>query len=158
MNRGLNEEFFDISVENIGDDTIAFHQESISCSVSSQIVPTGYKVFGILNLPFTLQCDRCLDHYPKDVSLQYELWLTPDKNVVDDETTDAVWFPDSMEEIDLHSVMHDFILLEVPVKKVCRDDCLGLCSSCGTNLNHATCSCDSQSGDPRWDALKKISN
>lgn len=156
LNRGLHEELFDISVENISDDDVLFSHKTIPCTLSSQVVPTGFKVFGVLDISFHFICDRCLNPFNSSITRNYEIWLTPDKDVADDGSTETIWFPDTMEEIDLGPFFHDFILLEAPYKKICSESCKGLCPHCGKDLNQGVCSCEITTGDPRWDVLKEL--
>ena len=58
--------------------------------------------------------------------------------------------------LQLEDVLREQVLLAVPLKVVCRDDCKGLCPSCGVNRNAESCSCAPPLGDPRWSALKDI--
>ncbi len=52
--------------------------------------------------------------------------------------------------------MRDALLLDLPVAPLCRDDCAGLCPSCGIDRNQSTCDCDMTIPDPRWDALREL--
>jgi uncharacterized protein len=56
----------------------------------------------------------------------------------------------------LEDVLREQVLLAVPLKVVCREDCKGLCPTCGKNRNTEPCSCAATLGDPRWSALKEI--
>jgi uncharacterized protein len=56
----------------------------------------------------------------------------------------------------LEDVLREQVLLAVPLKAICREDCKGLCPQCGKNLNLETCSCDNAITDPRWGALKDL--
>ena len=58
--------------------------------------------------------------------------------------------------VDLTKLIKDAILLDLPVKIVCTEDCQGLCAQCGTNLNKGECDCTDDSIDPRWAKLKEI--
>jgi uncharacterized protein len=55
--------------------------------------------------------------------------------------------------IDLRAAVREHWLLNVPRFVVCREDCKGLCPSCGENLNHAICACE-PARDSRWNALR----
>jgi uncharacterized protein len=59
------------------------------------------------------------------------------------------------KEIDLSGIVHDEVLLGLPMNPVCREDCAGLCPTCGQNLNEGDCECPPAS-DPRWDALRRL--
>jgi len=56
----------------------------------------------------------------------------------------------------LDDVVREQVLLAVPLKVTCREDCKGLCTHCGQNLNQRQCSCAVQVEEPRWAALKEI--
>ena len=57
----------------------------------------------------------------------------------------------------LEDLLREQVLLAVPLKVICREDCKGLCPHCGKNLNEeGACSCADELEDPRWAALKEI--
>ena len=60
------------------------------------------------------------------------------------------------EEIDLEQLMREQFYLALPMKPLCSRDCKGLCPTCGTNLNRATCDCKRDVTDPRLAVLKKL--
>jgi len=53
--------------------------------------------------------------------------------------------------------VRESLILAVPMKPLCEDDCQGLCQRCGTNLNRASCECPTEPVDPRWNDLKILS-
>ena len=59
--------------------------------------------------------------------------------------------------LELDELVSEDIYLSIPSRFLCKDDCKGLCSICGTDLNFGECSC-SAPADPRWDALKDLFN
>jgi uncharacterized protein len=88
-------------------------------------------------------CDRCLEDYEQPLNSEGMLIFvlggsTRDENPDDDEikylSLDTV-------EIDLSTDLHDILMLSLPLKSLCREDCKGLCSECGCNLNEHTCDC-----------------
>ncbi|MFQ6604100.1 MAG: DUF177 domain-containing protein [Fidelibacterota bacterium] len=158
LNRGLHEELFEIPVAILEDDECTFLKPVLQCTVSSQTVPTGFKLFGMIDMPIELVCDRCLETFSSHFHPRFEIWLTPDRQIADESSLDMLWFPDSTDEIDLTTVFHDVILMEIPFKKLCTGSCQGLCDQCGINLNRDTCTCEKHSRDPRWDKLEKLIN
>jgi uncharacterized protein len=56
----------------------------------------------------------------------------------------------------LEEALREQVLLALPLKAVCREDCKGLCPHCGKNLNEGQCSCAEPVDDLRWSALKEI--
>lgn len=61
------------------------------------------------------------------------------------------------DEIDLHEIIRQEVVFNLPVRVVCSDDCKGLCPHCGANLNQGGCKCETEA-DPRWTALNKLKN
>ena len=60
------------------------------------------------------------------------------------------------DTIDLDVLVFEQVLLQIPIKPLCKDDCKGLCPHCGINLNVASCGCKSEDFDERLAVLKKF--
>jgi uncharacterized protein len=58
--------------------------------------------------------------------------------------------------LDLSFPAWEALILEIPMKPVCRDECRGLCPVCGADLNEKTCGCEAREADPRLLSLKKL--
>jgi uncharacterized protein len=58
--------------------------------------------------------------------------------------------------LELNDVLREFVLLALPMQKLCTENCKGICPVCGQNRNQSECSCQSNAGDDRWAALKEI--
>ena len=103
------------------------------------------------------QCDRCLDDVKLVIDSQTELLVQLRDEVLEDlEDPDyKIVTPDNVE-IDFTRDLRDAILLAVPVKILCNEDCKGLCVSCGANLNVESCTCSQQVVSPGWEALQKL--
>lgn len=116
---------------------------------------------GRLSAGLELQCARCLDPVKQDVTRDFELLYRPlgvdagrDELSVTDAEAEIGYYQG--EGILLEDVLREQVLLALPLKITCRDDCKGLCPHCGKNLNQEQCSCSTPSEDPRWAALKDI--
>lgn len=97
-------------------------------------------------------CTRCLQTFNQPISTAFsELYTFPSHA---DESTELVMPDDGI--IDIAPLLREYLLLEVPINTICRDDCQGLCPVCGENLNHTTCDCDQSSIDPRMAVLKEL--
>lgn len=103
-------------------------------------------------LEFTTHCDRCYDDLCKQLSFTFNHRLAVDLN--DDENDDYIETPDY--QLDLDELAISDILLELPSKMLCKDDCKGLCHTCGHNLNQSDCSCGKTAVDPRMEILKQF--
>lgn len=94
-------------------------------------------------------CSRCLDTfiYPIDIDIE-ERFTTNSKS----EDEEAIVVLDDV--LDISEVVETSIISTLPIKRVCKDDCKGLCQECGCNLNFNTCSCNKEDVDIRFEALK----
>ena len=98
------------------------------------------------------RCDRCLGAYERayDVPLEHIL-----VNTLEDEENDDYILLDQYQ-LDLADLTMADILLELPYKSLCREDCRGLCPMCGKNLNEGLCGCSHKSVDPRLAVLGQL--
>jgi uncharacterized protein len=116
---------------------------------------------GRLAAGLELQCARCLDPVRQDVQREFELLYRPlgvdagrDEISVTDAEAEIGYYQG--EGILLEDVLREQVLLALPLRVICRDDCKGLCPQCGKNLSQEQCSCARQVEDPRWGVLKEI--
>ena len=105
-------------------------------------------------------CDRCLDNFEWQIAKNYSMvYITGDRSTVDLKKEEEIQVISSdMSYIDLDEDVRQYILLGVPQKLLCREECLGICPTCGVNRNNKECMCKVQNTDPRWDELKKLSH
>lgn len=100
----------------------------------------------------TNQCVRCLDDYQQMLVTDFtELFAFDQRTTTDSE----LLVPDS-GIIDLAPLVREYLLLEFPLKALCKQDCAGLCPHCGINRNHETCNCQVEYIDPRMAKLKDL--
>ncbi len=119
------------------------------------------RVKGGLSTRLEWACARCLEPVTLDVKRDFDLLYRPlgvDAGRAELSVTAAeaeVSYYEG-EGLLLEDVLREQVLLAVPLKALCREDCKGLCPHCGKNLNHGECSCAEPVEDPRWNALKEI--
>ena len=68
----------------------------------------------------------------------------------------GVFTIDEHNILDLGEAIRQYSVMATPAKPLCKEDCAGLCPTCGANLNNGTCGCPPQPVDHRWDALRKL--
>lgn len=100
---------------------------------------------------FSGQCDRCLApvERPYDIPVEHILVAT-----LENEDSDFVLLDNY--RLPLDDLVQTDILLELPYKCLCREDCRGLCPRCGKDLNEGDCGCPTTLPDPRLEILKQL--
>lgn len=101
---------------------------------------------------YSRSCDRCSTEFTREMVMLFEHKLA--QTLVDDGNDDYIETPDFKLELD--DVVISDILLSLPQKNLCKEDCKGLCQTCGKNLNEGDCSCDKREIDPRLEMLKQF--
>lgn len=90
------------------------------------------------------QCDRCMSKYVQLVEVDSPMLYVVGQRVDGDvDDPEIVYLPAGTTEIDLSGDLRDFLLLSLPGRLLCRDDCRGLCPQCGVDRNESACACDS---------------
>lgn len=97
--------------------------------------PQGLLVEADFSGNLLLECVRCLDEYHQSISANFaELFSFRYRRDAESE----LFVPED-GHIDLAQLARDYLLLEQPIKPICRPECKGLCSYCGVNLNETVC-------------------
>ncbi len=119
------------------------------------------RIKGSLSTSLEWACARCLEPVLLDVKRDFDLLYRPlgadaGRSELSVTAAEAEVSYYEGEGLLLEDVLREQVLLAVPLKALCRDDCKGLCPHCGKNLNSGQCSCAEPVEDPRWNALKEI--
>lgn len=105
---------------------------------------------GELKPALTAVCARCGKEFAYSTPIPLNAKIT-DKLANDDEE-EFVLLVDS--QLDIDELVRSALMLELPLRFLCKEDCKGLCAKCGKDLNQGACSCETKERDPRWDVLK----
>jgi uncharacterized protein len=128
------------------------HLSGLSGSVRATRTPQGILLQVDLQIQIGLECVRCLTDFLQSLNINFtELYAFSQRYVTDS----GLLMPET-GFIDLAPVLREYILLEIPISPLCRQDCKGLCPICGNNLNESTCNHEDESVDPRLASLKKL--
>jgi uncharacterized protein len=122
----------------------------------------GYRLEAELSWKGEVACSRCLGAIPMKHDGEFEILLQPEKDQPEEDEhalspgeLDVAWFPES-KEVDLVPLVAEQVVLAIPMKPLCREDCAGLCATCGANRNEAPCACPQEAPDSRWSALEVL--
>jgi len=109
---------------------------------------------------FSLNCGRCLEPVMHSLKESFDLIFRPigvdagaPEHAISTSDTEIEYYQDG--GLALEDVLREQVLLCLPVRALCRQDCKGLCPGCGRNLNTEACICEAPS-DPRWTALADL--
>lgn len=119
------------------------------------------RVVGGFSTRIAVRCARCLEPVSSDLKGSFDLLYRPrgierrgpESSISEAETEIGFYTGDGLL---LEDVLKEQVLLALPLKALCREDCKGLCPGCGCNRNRETCKCAPATGDERWAALGKI--
>ena len=98
-----------------------------------------------------LNCSRCLDTFIYPIDIDIEERFTNDKELQNEETM----FVDS-DTLNITEIIENSIISTLPIKRLCKEDCKGLCSQCGANKNVENCSCLDYDVDIRLAKLREL--
>lgn len=108
----------------------------------NQVLITG-RFIAVVNII----CSRCLEYFQYSIESDYNCDFRPDNNKSDDDENieltpnelDIIWYKNN--ELDLIEQIRQNILLNLPMRPLCNENCRGLCVQCGINLNYNNCGC-----------------
>ena len=132
---------------------------------TAQLLPhTGgeVRVKGTVKTVLSTECDRCLTPATFPVDATFDLFYKPAAELAeagDELALDAgeaeIGFYE-MPGLELEDILREQVLLQIPMQRLCRPDCKGICPVCGANRNEISCQCEVHPGDDRWAALQSV--
>jgi uncharacterized protein len=106
---------------------------------------------GFVSGDYGLECVRCLTPVTVPFDLEAAELFSSDVAAGSDEG-----YPLAGEQIDFEPLVRDVVILGLPARPLCSDDCLGLCAQCGTNRNEGQCDCRVETGHPAFQQLRDV--
>ncbi|MEG0127846.1 MAG: DUF177 domain-containing protein [Clostridium sp.] len=136
-------------------------REELEISFNSPIIIKGTAYYdgevvtlvGNITTELMMQCSRCLGQVNMPVSIEFD----EEFSKVDEDQNEERYLISEEETVDLEEMFIDNLILGLPLKVNCDENCKGLCHICGKNLNKGLCNCVSEDIDPRLEALKNLS-
>lgn len=118
------------------------------------------RVTGRVEVRMEADCDRCLEPAAMPIESDFELFYRPvadgfgEEKALDPGEAEMGFYEGDGLELD--DVLREYVLLSVPMQRLCREHCKGICPACGQNRNLKDCQCQNEAEDARWAALKEI--
>ncbi len=128
---------YDITADELSD--IKGYQFSSPVAVSGRVYNRAGVIYLDYSVEFTLlaACDRCLKEFERSYSFDFQHIVVPSLSNNDNDD----YIVAEGESIELNDIAVTDLLLQLPVKMLCKDDCKGLCMVCGCDLNESVCNC-----------------
>lgn len=131
---------------------------------SAELLRTNRGILVRANLNTITQCvcSRCLESISCTVPIKFEEEFFPSISINDGSRLDLREEPgsfkiDNKHILNLKEAIGEYLLINLPMKPLCREDCAGLCPVCGRNLNEGSCQCEKHPIDSRWAPLLSLS-
>lgn len=152
---------FGPDIRQSGDLNIAGRAQLVQERHSKHQLINDIRIAGDLTARIQVACARCLEPIVQNVTRKFDLLYRPlgvdagrEEMSVTAAEAEVGYYQG--EGLPLEDVLREQLLLALPLKAICREDCKGLCPHCGRNLNQEQCNCAEPLEDPRWSALKDI--
>ena len=107
-----------------------------------------------VNYIYEAPCDRCGVDTAKPVTVLVDKSLA---TAIEGEDSDTILLVPDMK-LDIDEFLYTEVVISLPMKHLCAEDCKGICSKCGKNLNQGECGCPTKEIDPRLQALADLLN
>lgn len=112
-------------------------------------VSEGVLVSGTATAPWTGECRRCLGPVGGDLVVEV-------RELFEEAPREGESYPLRADHVDLEPLARESVLLDLPLAPLCAASCLGLCPTCGADLNAGACDCTGPGPDRRWAALDAL--
>jgi uncharacterized protein len=129
---------------------------------SARLKGDEVSVRGEISAEVEVNCDRCLAAVRVPLEVKFDTAFIPkEKAAVKTENVELLAEDMALaafegDELDVDELVREQILLALPLRRLCREECRGLCPECGADLNSTRCSCEQGGVDPRWSALAEL--
>ena len=154
LSEGTHEFIFEDKVETVGLEQPffgKFKSFAVLNKLHDQLILSVKSKFKV-----KYQCDRCGTEFNSVLDSDYQMVYLQNEKPADTKSDNVSYLSRTADKIELKDDVREFALLSVPMKKLCKEDCKGLCFKCGADLNKEQCKCDKDEVDPRWKPLMNL--
>jgi uncharacterized protein len=126
--------------------------EAVKVNALVDCLDNIYRVRLTVDTVLRLKCDRCLEDFDSAFSEKSERIYQVGSGTLDGDDEVEV-LENGSREIDLSNALKEAFVIARPISIICKEECKGLCSNCGINLNQKKCACFTETIDPRLEKL-----
>ena len=131
------------------------------CELNLRATRSGDKVelIGSISVVVSFECDRCLSPLSLPIEESFDLLYVPplgtgEERELGENDLSLGFYQDGIINVD--DLAREQVELALPMARLCKEDCSGLCLKCGANLNVGQCDCIEEQSDARWAALEGL--
>jgi len=154
LSEGIHELFFDGKPSELGLFEPFCNSYNIELTMDKQHSQIVMNVKLSIEANFT--CDRCVTDFTQLLQTNYQHVYLFGTELPDDENEAVTYLPYDADKVDISTEIFDYAQIAIPLKKICKEDCKGLCLRCGANLNMEKCECKNEQIDDRWLPLQQL--
>ena len=114
-------------------------------------------ITGTVDFAASIPCSRCLEEVPTRIHFDIEKEFCLENSAIHDEEMEEIDYLIGFD-LDIDRLIYGEILVNWPMKVLCKEDCKGICKVCGMNLNKGDCNCQKTELDPRMAAIQDVCN
>ncbi len=114
-------------------------------------------ITGTVDFAASIPCSRCLEEVPTRIHFDIEKEFRLENSAIHDEEMEEIDYLIGFD-LDIDRLIYGEILVNWPMKVLCKEDCKGICKVCGMNLNKGDCNCQKTELDPRMAAIQDVFN
>jgi uncharacterized protein len=101
-------------------------------------------------------CDRCSCDSESEIRCSFQLVYIFSSRTQESEDANVKYITPDVDKIDFSVDLKEYLLISLPMKNLCSEECKGLCPICGNNLNMKECNCKMEIFNDIWEPLKKL--
>lgn len=141
-------------VKNLGLEELFFGNVDVNCRMDK----SPHQI--VLDCDITVHskpiCDRCASGFESNLTSHFQISYLFSREKVESDDYNVKYLSPDQEKINIRDDVFEYAELSIPLKKLCKEDCQGLCSHCGINLNEAKCNCKNEIINDVWEPLQKL--
>ena len=131
-----------INLSDLEIDDLNLLKDKIEINLNFSRTHNSVDIKGEVNSKFFETCDKCIDTFNNIKKSSFRVIVSENDTNMKNLNSEFIYFNINQNEIDLSPIIRDTLLLEKPMKSICKENCKGLCSNCGINLNNNSCICN----------------
>jgi len=151
---GIHKFSLSAPVRNLGIEELFFGNAVVDCKMDKS--PHQIVLDCDLLLHAKMICDRCAKEFKSKLTNHFQISYLFSRELHESDDYNLKYLSPEQDKINLKDDVYEYAKLCVPMKRLCRDDCKGLCPHCGKDLNEGNCNCKEETIHDVWEPLKKL--